>query len=73
MVWFLLPGGDIPVVLILFLTFKAVSELLFHVWWATHLPVLLFSFHGYKGWSTNFVFLCCMILMPKSFLSVLAG
>lgn len=37
MAWFLLSGRDILVVLILFLAFKAVSELLFDVRWANSL------------------------------------
>lgn len=37
MAWLLLPGRDVPVVLILCLAFKAVSELLFDVRWANSL------------------------------------
>lgn len=37
MAWFLLPGGDIPVMQILCLAFGAVSELLFDVRWTNSL------------------------------------
>lgn len=65
MVWFFLPGGDIPVVLVLSPAFKTVSELLFHVWSANHLPVQLFSFCRYKWGSPNCVSLLYDSQAPK--------